>query len=144
MYERRDERGLRMRNADLDVSEDGLTRLANDLDEMQRYLEQQTRAMDAVVDKIAAGWQGPTATAYRSLHRGVAEDAVRIRQVVILLEAAMRASRDGFTEQELDTLARIRRMQEGEDVTAAARALTVPDPAPAPDAGQPKSRILDV
>ncbi|MFE7550100.1 WXG100 family type VII secretion target [Streptomyces gardneri] len=137
-----------MRNADLDVSEDGLTKLANDLDEMQRYLEQQTRAMDTVVDRVAAGWQGPSATAYRSLHRGVAEDAVRIRQVMVLLESAMRASRDGFTERELDTLARIRRMQEGEDVSVAARGLTAPDPAPAPDAGagagQPKSRILDV
>lgn len=133
-----------MRDADLDVSGDDLTTLVNDLDEMQRYLEQQTRSMDGVVDKIAAGWQSPTATAYRSLHRGVAEDAVRIRQVMILLEAAMRASRDGFTERELDTLARIQRMQESEDVSAAARALTVPDPAPAPDAGRPKSSILDV
>ncbi|MGN9791810.1 WXG100 family type VII secretion target [Streptomyces sp. OZ13] len=105
-------------------------------------MEQQTRAMDEVVDKIAAGWQGPTA--YRSLRTGVAEDAVLIRQVMILLEAAMRASRDGFTKQELDTLARIRRMQDGENVSAAARALTVPDPAPVPDAGQPKSRIQNV
>lgn len=132
-----------MRKGDLDVSEDGLTRLANDLDEMQGYLERQTRRMDEVVDKIAAGWQGPTATAYRSLHRGVAEDAVRIRQVVIVLEAAMRASRDGFTEQELEVLASFRRTQDGEDVSAAARALTVPDPVPAPDAG-PKSRLLDI
>lgn len=93
-----------MRKGDLDVSKDGLTRLANDLDEMQGHLERQTRRMDEVVDKIAAGWQGPTATAYRSLHRGVAEDAVRIRQVVVVLEAAMRASRGGFTEQELEVL----------------------------------------
>lgn len=133
-----------MQNADLGVSEDGLTGLANDLDEMQRYLEQQIRSMDGVVDKIAAGWQGPTATAYRSLHRGVAEDAVRIRKVVVLLEAAMRASRDGFTEQELEVLASFRRSQEGEDVSAAARALTVPEPAPAPDAGRPTSRLLDI
>ncbi|MFI1659045.1 WXG100 family type VII secretion target [Streptomyces sp. NPDC020472] len=148
MHERHGERGLRVRNADLDVSEDGLTRLADELDEMQRHLEQQTRRMDEVVDRVAAGWQGPTADAYRSLHRGVAEDAVRIRQVMVLLEAAMRASRDGFTEQELDTLARIRRMQDGEDVSAAARDLTTPDQAPTPgagsDAGNPKSRILDV
>ncbi|MER8233265.1 WXG100 family type VII secretion target [Streptomyces sp. NPDC094049] len=133
-----------MQNADLDVSGDDLTRLANDLDEMQRHLEQQTRTMDEVVDRIAAGWQGPTATAYRSLHHGVAEDAVRIRQVMVLLEAAVRASRDGFTEQELDALGRIRRMQEGEDVSAAARALAVPDPATATHAERPTSRILGI
>ncbi|RSS45965.1 WXG100 family type VII secretion target [Streptomyces sp. WAC08241] len=130
-----------MQNADLGVSEDNLTTLANDLDGMQRYLEQQVRAMDGVVDRIAAGWQGPTATAYRSLHRGVAEDAVRIRQVLVLLEAATRASRDGFTQQELDLLARLRQTQRGEDVSAAARDLTVPDPAPAQDEGRPKSRL---
>ncbi|MEU8618124.1 WXG100 family type VII secretion target [Streptomyces sp. NPDC048623] len=142
--ERRDERGFRMQNADLSVSEDSLTKLAGELDEMQQFLEKQVRGMDEVVDRIAAGWQGPTATAYRSLHRGVAEDAVRIRQVMVLLEAAMRASRDGFTEQELDLLGRLRQMQEGEDVTAAARDLTVPDPAPAPPATQPKSRLQDI
>lgn len=130
-----------MQNADLGVSEDNLTTLANDLDGMQRHLEQQVRAMDGVVDRIAAGWQGPTATAYRSLHRGVAEDAVRIRQVLVLLEAATRASRDGFTQQELDLLAQLRQTQRGEDVSAAARDLTVPDPAPAQDESRPKSRL---
>ncbi|WP_282694654.1 WXG100 family type VII secretion target [Streptomyces sp. CC208A] len=133
-----------MRNADLVVAEDGLTKLADDLHGMQRYLEQQVRAMDEVVDRIAAGWQGPTATAYRSLHRGAAEDAVRIRQVLVLLEAAVRASRDGFTEQELDTLARIRQVQAHEDVAAAAGDLTLPDPVPASDAGQPRSRLMDI
>ncbi|MFE8939858.1 WXG100 family type VII secretion target [Streptomyces sp. NPDC007872] len=133
--------GAGTQNADLGVSEDNLTTLANDLDGMQRHLEKQVRAMDGVVDRIAAGWQGPTATAYRSLHRGVAEDAVRIRQVLVLLEAATRASRDGFTQQELDLLARLRQTQRGEDVSAAARDLTVPDPAPAQDEGRPKSRL---
>ncbi|MEU8761067.1 WXG100 family type VII secretion target [Streptomyces sp. NPDC048659] len=133
-----------MRDADLDVSAGELGRLAGDLDAMQEYLEQQTRRMDEVVDRVAAGWQGPTAVAYRSLHRGVAEDAVRIRQVMVLLEAAVRASRDGFSEQELDTLARVKRLQDGEDVSAAARALTVPDPAPGAAPAPPTSRILDV
>ncbi|MEV0413464.1 WXG100 family type VII secretion target [Streptomyces sp. NPDC050448] len=131
-----------MADGDLQVSESNLTTLADDLDEMQRYLEKQVRRMDAVVDGIAAGWQGPTATAYRSLHRGVAEDAVRIRQVLSLLEEATRASRDGFTEQELEILARFKRVQNTEDVSAAARALTVPDPQPGP-AG-PQSRLMDI
>ncbi|MFD5146019.1 WXG100 family type VII secretion target [Streptomyces sp. NPDC058401] len=133
-----------MQNGDLGVSEAGLGRLADDLDDMQRYLDQQVRRMDAVVDKIAAGWQGPTATAYRALHRGVAEDAVRIRKVVALLEAATRASRDGFTEQELEVLASFRRSQEGQDVSAAARALSVPDQAPPADPVRATSRLQDI
>ncbi|GGT20266.1 WXG100 family type VII secretion target [Streptomyces purpureus] len=131
-----------MQNADLDVSEDGLSKLADDMDAMQRYLEQQTRRMDAVVDSIEAGWRGPAAKAYRSLHRGVAEDAVRIRNILVLLEEATRLSRDGFTEQELDTLGRISKLQDGADVSATARAWSEPAPGSAP--AQPQSRILDV
>ncbi|WP_330331034.1 WXG100 family type VII secretion target [Streptomyces sp. NBC_00536] len=133
-----------MQNSDLDVSQDDLGRLADDLDAMQAYLDEQTRRMDRVVDAVAAGWQGPTATAYRSLHQGVAEDAVRIRQVLVLLEAATRASRDGFTEQEMETLSRLKKMQDGEDVPAAARALQAPDPAPPAAPARPHSRILDM
>ncbi|MCX2182108.1 hypothetical protein KV205_16425 [Streptomyces sp. SKN60] len=63
---------------------------------------------------------------------------------MVLLEAAMRASRDGFTENEIDLLARFRQMQDGEDVTEAARDLTVPDPAPGGDTTRPKSRLQDI
>ncbi|MFB8397810.1 MULTISPECIES: hypothetical protein [Streptomyces] len=45
-----------MQDSDLGVSEDGLTRLADDLDQMQGHLERQIRDMDRVVDSIAAGW----------------------------------------------------------------------------------------
>ncbi|AQT73759.1 WXG100 family type VII secretion target [Streptomyces yangpuensis] len=129
-----------MQDSDLRVSEDGLTRLADDLDQMQGHLERQIRDMDRVVDSIAAGWQGPTATAYRSLHRGAAEDAVRIRQVLALLEEATRAARDGFTAQELEILAAFKQVQSQEDVAASAEELTVPDQAPA----APQSRLQDI
>ncbi|WKV72555.1 WXG100 family type VII secretion target [Streptomyces sp. PCS3-D2] len=129
-----------MQDSDLRVSEDGLTRLADDLDQMQGHLERQIRDMDRVVDSIAAGWQGPTATAYRSLHRGAAEDAVRIRQVLALLEEATRAARDGFTAQELEILAAFKRVQSQENVSEAAEELTVPDQAPAAS----QSRLQDI
>ncbi|MCQ0023279.1 WXG100 family type VII secretion target [Streptomyces somaliensis DSM 40738] len=119
-----------MRNADGDVSEDGPTRPADGVDRMRRHPELRTGTADGVIDEIAACWKGPTATAYRSLRAGVAGEAVRIRQAMVLPEAARRASRDGFTEQEPDTLARGRRMRDGEDVSAAAHALTVPDRRP--------------
>ncbi|TLQ44993.1 WXG100 family type VII secretion target [Streptomyces marianii] len=129
-----------MTDGDLNVSEDNLTKLADDLDQMQGHLERQIRDMDRVVDSIAAGWQGPTAAAYRALHRGAAEDAVRIRQVLSLLEQATRASRDGFTAQELEILAAFKRVQSQEDVGASAEALTVPDQAPA----APHSRLQGI
>ncbi|MEU2280384.1 WXG100 family type VII secretion target [Streptomyces sp. NPDC013178] len=93
---------------DLRVSSQDLTKLADDLDDMQDHLDKQVRRMDAIVDRIEAGWRGPAATAYRGFHRAAAEDAVRIREVIRHLEQAVRLSRDGFTEQDLDVMARLR------------------------------------
>ncbi|MGW0752045.1 hypothetical protein [Streptomyces sp. NPDC002587] len=64
---------------------------------------------------------------------------MRIRQVLSLLERATRASRDGFTAQELEFLAAFRRVQSQEDVTASAAELTVPDQPAAPH-----SRLQDI
>ncbi|MFF7596068.1 hypothetical protein [Streptomyces mirabilis] len=41
---------------DLRVSGQGLTKLADDLDDMQDYLNQQVKRMDSIVDRIEAGW----------------------------------------------------------------------------------------
>ncbi|MFD6885328.1 WXG100 family type VII secretion target [Streptomyces sp. NPDC059957] len=117
------------------VSGRQLTRLADDLDEMQRYLDRQVKRMDAVVDTIEARWQGPAAKAYRLRHRDAAREAVRIRELMKLLEAAVRMSRDGFTGQELDTLAAFRRIQMSVDVDSEAADLSTPNtgsPPPAP------------
>ncbi|MFC3348041.1 WXG100 family type VII secretion target [Streptomyces echinoruber] len=89
------------------MSSQDLAKLADDLHAMQDYLNKQVRRMDAIVDRIEAGWRGPAATAYRAFHRAAAEDAVRIREVIRHLEQAVRLSRDGFTERELDVVARL-------------------------------------
>ncbi|MEV6394160.1 WXG100 family type VII secretion target [Streptomyces sp. NPDC051907] len=125
--------------ANLDVAEEDLTQLAGDLDAMQRHLDSQVRRMDAVVDRIEAGWKGEASKGYRALHRGAAEDAVRIREILVVLEEAMRMSRDGFTQQELDTLRRMRSQQSQVDVVREAQELSE-DTAPTP----PSSRILDI
>ncbi|MGW3728901.1 WXG100 family type VII secretion target [Streptomyces sp. NPDC000851] len=113
-------------DTDLRVSRQGLTKLANDLDDMQDHLNKQVKRMDAVVDRIEAGWRGPAATAYREFHRAAAEDAVRIREVMEHLEQAVRLSRDGFTEQELDVLAQLRHIQV--DVDSEVDKLSTPNP----------------
>jgi WXG100 family type VII secretion target len=109
---------------DLAAREDDLTKLADDLDGMQEHLTRQVRRMDHVVDAIEKGWQGPAATRYRELHRSVAEDAVRIREVMSRLEQAVRLSRDGFTELELDMMERFRAVHV--DVRAEVDALSTP------------------
>ncbi|OOQ48842.1 hypothetical protein AFM16_27985 [Streptomyces antibioticus] len=93
------------------MSSENLTKLADDLDGMQSHLDKQVRRMDALVDRIEAGWSGPAASAYRDFHRAAAEDAVRIREVMKLLEEAVRLSRDGFSQDDLDVLAQMRRIE---------------------------------
>ncbi|MFF8266081.1 WXG100 family type VII secretion target [Streptomyces sp. NPDC016562] len=126
-------------NADLNVSEDGLTKLADDMDSMQRYLDRQVRRMDAVVDRIEAGWKGETGAAYRALHRAAAEDTVRIREILVVLEKAVRMSRDGFTQQELDTLQAFRRVHSAVDVALEVDRLSEGTAPPVPRSG-----LLDI
>ncbi|QIY69691.1 WXG100 family type VII secretion target [Streptomyces sp. RLB1-33] len=96
---------------DLRVSSKGLTKLAGDLGDMQDHLDKQVKRMDAIVDRIEAGWRGPAATAYREFHRAATEDAVGIREVMKLLEGAVRLSRDGFSEHDLEVLEQMQRIQ---------------------------------
>ncbi|MFB7209956.1 WXG100 family type VII secretion target [Streptomyces sp. NPDC056255] len=125
----------------LRASSDRLTKLANDLDDMQTYLDKQVKRMDEVVDSIEAGWRGPAAKTYRDLHRGVAEDAVRIRMVIQRLEQAVRLSRDGFSEQDLDAMEQLRQVQSGTDVKAEADELSTPNTAPP---AAPSSRLAEL
>ncbi|MEU2154546.1 WXG100 family type VII secretion target [Streptomyces sp. NPDC019396] len=113
--------------SDLRVSSTDLTKLADDLDDMQSHLTKQVKDMDAIVDRIEGGWHGPAATAYREVHRGVAEDAVRIREVMKLLEQAVRMSRDGFTADEIDVLTKMRGVQV--DINSEADGLSTPNTA---------------
>ncbi|MFD9819777.1 WXG100 family type VII secretion target [Streptomyces violascens] len=114
-------------NPDLkEPDDDGLRKLADDLEEMRRHMDDQVRRMDGIVDRIQAGWQGATGSAYRDLHRGAAKDAVRIRETLRVVQEAVLMSRDGFTERELDVLAAMRRIQSHADVEHEADALQAP------------------
>ncbi|MFJ9820248.1 WXG100 family type VII secretion target [Streptomyces sp. NPDC101151] len=113
---------------DLAAKDEDLTKLAGDLDTMQEHLTRQVKRMDRLVDEIEEGWQGPAAAEYRKLHRSVASDAVRIREVMKTLAEAVRLSRDGFTETELDVLARMRAVEV--DVEAETDKLSTPAEVP--------------
>ncbi|MBL1087175.1 WXG100 family type VII secretion target [Streptomyces actinomycinicus] len=116
------------RENDLAASDEDLTGLADDLGTMQEHLISQVGRMDRLVDEIEQGWHGPAAVEYRKLHRSVAEDAVRMREVMQKLEEAVRLSRDGFTATELDVLARLRAVHV--DVDAEVDQLSTPAEVP--------------
>ncbi|MGW6690714.1 WXG100 family type VII secretion target [Streptomyces sp. NPDC054961] len=113
-----------MDNADLAVTDGHLTRLADELHTMQLHLDKQVRRMDAVVDRAEARWQSSAASAYRKVHRKTGEDAVRIRDILGVLEQAVRMSRDGFTQQELDVLQSMLQVQRSTDAASEVRALS--------------------
>ncbi|WP_435611548.1 WXG100 family type VII secretion target [Streptomyces sp. bgisy159] len=117
---------------DLKVTRTDLTKLAGDLGDMGDHLDQQVTRMDAIVDRIEAGWRGPAGTVYREFHRAAAEDAVRIREVVKVLQQAVLLSRDGFSETDLDVLHRIRQVHV--DISSEVGRLSTPDPQAAPQA----------
>ncbi|MEU2386352.1 WXG100 family type VII secretion target [Streptomyces sp. NPDC012461] len=125
---------------ELRVSAKSLTKLADDLDDMQDHLDKQVGRMDAIVDKIEAGWQGPAASVYRNFHRAATEDAVRIREVMKMLEEAVRLSRDGFSEQDLEVLARISRIEV--DIEREVDRLSTPNTEAPPSA--PRSSLDDL
>ncbi|MGD9483415.1 WXG100 family type VII secretion target [Streptomyces sp. TRM70308] len=98
-------------NDRLSWNHEELTALASDLDDMQKHLHQQIERLNNIVDRVETGWRGSAARAYKDLQAGVNDDAVAIRKSLMLIEEAVRMSRDGFTTQELETLERFRRIQ---------------------------------
>lgn len=123
----------------LRAKHEDLTKLADDLDDMQEHLTRQVQRMDGIVDAIEAGWQGPAGSAYRDFHRAAAEDAVRIREVMKVIESAVRMSRDGFTERELEVLAQMRGIVV--DIDSEVDRLSSPNPAAAEPAARPHSSL---
>ncbi|MEU2712880.1 WXG100 family type VII secretion target [Streptomyces sp. NPDC007205] len=125
--------------ADLHVSSQDLTKLAQDLDDMQDHLNKQVRRMDELVDRIEAGWRGPAATAYREFHRAAAKDAVHVREVMKQIEEAVRLSRDGFSSDDLHVLEQMRRIHV--DVDSEVGKLSTPNTGADGTAAQPRSSL---
>ncbi|WP_329455912.1 WXG100 family type VII secretion target [Streptomyces sp. NBC_01497] len=119
---------------DLDVSADDLTHLVGGLNKMRDHLGDQVRRMSTLVDTIEGGWQSDAGDGYRENHLRVAKDVVRVGELLGVVEEAVRLSRDGFTDQEADTLRRMN--DEARHIDAGAGAQDF--------ASTPHSRILDV
>ncbi|WEV25941.1 WXG100 family type VII secretion target [Streptomyces sp. 71268] len=131
-----------MNKSDLAVPEDGLPGLASDLSEMQSYLATQAKRMATIVDAIESGWRSPAASTYTEFQQSVAEDLVRIKSSLQLLEEAVRMSSDGFTAQELDNLRGFQRVQGTLDIAVEANELTRTDSGSS--ASPSPSKILDL
>lgn len=122
----------------LNVSQHQLTKLADDLGRMERDLHKKIRRLDQLVDEAEVGWKSPAAAVYRDLQRSVNSDALRIREMLLAIQQAVRLGRDGFSAQDLEIMLRIKRLEatpEGER-----KILALADDAPA-SPEEPRSRL---
>lgn len=126
--------------ADLSVDDAQLARLVADLDEMERYLKRKIAKMDGLLDTVGTRWRGPAAVAFKNLQKKLNEDARTIRTSLIVLEEAVKKSRDGFTAQERETLRRMRSLELNSNGD---RLLAQADTDPGPQPPKPRSKFLD-
>ncbi|MGY1437180.1 WXG100 family type VII secretion target [Streptomyces reniochalinae] len=126
--------------SDLDVTDEDLAQLISDLDAMEQYFKRKIERMDGLLDLVGNNWRGSTAKAFKELQRGVTEDARTVRESLILIEEAVKMSRDGFTAQELETLQKFRSLQSS--VAGSDRLLDMADANP--QANAPKSRLSEL
>jgi hypothetical protein len=95
----------------LSVSDQDLTSLIKDLEEMQSYVETKIKRLNLLVESVDKDGKGPAATAYKKLQRDVSMDAVRIRQMLNAVEEAMKAQGADAAPQYLDLLERFQALQ---------------------------------
>ncbi|MFJ6940890.1 WXG100 family type VII secretion target [Streptomyces sp. NPDC101132] len=85
-------------------------KLADEIFSYHTELSTRIGRLNDVVDRIQAGWQGAASQEYDSLQRGVNEHLNKIKAKLIELEDAMRMSVKGFTAEEQQRIADIRRV----------------------------------
>jgi len=100
--------------SDLKVTASELSSLITDLDTMQSTLQKRIDSMNNVVDRIETGWKGSAAGAYNHLQRDVNETARRLRERLVIIEEAMKMSRDGFDREEMDQMQEFKKLQQME------------------------------
>ncbi|MDX3226423.1 hypothetical protein [Streptomyces sp. ME19-01-6] len=95
----------------LSVSDQDLTTLIKDLEEMQSYVETKIKRLNLLVESVDKDGKGPSAAAYKKLQRDVSMDAVRIRQMLNAVEEATKAQGADADPQYLDLLHRFQALQ---------------------------------
>ncbi|MER7761745.1 WXG100 family type VII secretion target [Streptomyces sp. NPDC097619] len=111
----------------LQVDEAEKQRLAGEISTFHAELTGRISALNDVVDRIQAGWKGAAGQQYDALQRGVNDHLTKIRGKLVELEEAMRLSARGFTAEEQQRIADIRRL-------ATETGTTGPAPGPRPSA----------
>ncbi|EYT83553.1 MULTISPECIES: WXG100 family type VII secretion target [unclassified Streptomyces] len=95
-----------------------LTKLANDIRDFHGQVSERVTSLNQVVDMIQAGWQGAAGKEFDTVQQGVNRHLRKLQDDLVDLEATMRASVGGFTDQEQERIAEIRKVDNSYTVTS--------------------------
>ncbi|MFJ5550467.1 WXG100 family type VII secretion target [Streptomyces sp. NPDC093225] len=89
-------------------------KLADEILSYHTELSNRITRLNDVVDRIQEGWEGAASQEYDVLQRGVNDHLRKIKQKLQELEDAMRMSVKGFTAEEQQRIAEIRRVNDSD------------------------------
>ncbi|MET7765828.1 hypothetical protein [Streptomyces sp. NPDC005336] len=95
----------------LPVTDQELSDLVTDLEEMLNYLEEKIESLDHLVRSAEPDHKGPAAAAYKKLQRDAYMDAVRVRQLLTRTEEATKQRGESLSPRYLDLLHRFQSLQ---------------------------------
>ncbi|WP_052869293.1 WXG100 family type VII secretion target [Streptomyces niger] len=88
----------------LKLTNEELDDLVKDLQRMEVTLEAKIKDLNHTVNHVEGNWKGVAANAYNNLQRQVNDDTRRLKDLLVFIKDAVKASRDGFSEQETEQL----------------------------------------
>src|SRR5262249_28686153 len=100
-----------MSNGERSVSDQELSDLVQDLEEMLRYVEQAIERLGQLSGSAEADWKGPAAAAHKKLQRDAYRDAARIRQLLLHVEQTAKERGESPSQRYLDLRHRFQALQ---------------------------------
>lgn len=97
-------------------SKHDLTKLANDIRDFHTQVSERVTSLNRVVDMVQAGWKGAAGKEFDTVQQGVNKNLKKLQDDLVDLEDAMRASIGGFTDQEQERIAHIRKVDNSYEV----------------------------
>ncbi|GAA2397342.1 hypothetical protein GCM10010420_24030 [Streptomyces glaucosporus] len=104
-------------NGDFQSSESDLNDLIRDVRSMQEKLKSKINNLNNVVDTIEAGWKGDAARSYDHLQRQTNDYAQKLDRQLQLMEEALSASKDGFSNNEIEQIQKFKTLSAGSPIS---------------------------
>ncbi|WP_171170984.1 WXG100 family type VII secretion target [Streptomyces sp. I05A-00742] len=98
---------------DLTVKDEDLGSLVKELGKMHDELEGRINRLVGAADEVKSHWQGGAARTYDELQTRVNNDVRRLKELLSFTKEAMEASRQGFSDKEIEHIQSFKGVGEG-------------------------------